>query len=119
MKHLNSLPHIDWQQCIHHSNNKPGFAEKMLTIFIEELHKSVDAISDANKSSDTFQLQIQVHKLHGACCYSGVPRLRQLTSELETLIKTDPDNAKIHEQTQCLLTEAKAVVEIYDDGNYK
>ena len=30
-----------------------------------------------------------IHKLHGACCYTGVPKLQEYCQQAETMLKTE------------------------------
>lgn len=45
-------------------------------------------------------LKAEVHKLHGACCYTGLPRLQELVSELESALKRE-----LVEEVQSLIPE--------------
>ena len=36
---------------------------------------------------DYAELKLEIHKLHGACCYIGAPRLQSLADELESALK--------------------------------
>jgi two-component system sensor histidine kinase BarA len=39
------------------------------------------------KQQDIAQLKRNVHKLNGACCYTGTPNLAKITNQLETQLK--------------------------------
>ena len=41
------------------------------------------------------QLLQQIHKLHGACCYTGVPALKNLAELLETQLKQGKTPAEL------------------------
>ena len=68
---------IDWQAALKQSANKEDLAREMLEMlinYIAEVSKTVEqALNDTDYAIDP--LLDQIHKLHGSCAYSGVPRL--------------------------------------------
>lgn len=77
---------IDWPGLLKLTNNRPTLAHELLTMFAAELPILLTAINDAFKNSDFVAMKEQVHKLHGSCCYTGVPRMKLLTQQLEVLL---------------------------------
>ena len=47
----------------------------------------VESCLAAARQGDSDALLACIHKLHGGCAYSGVPRLQRLCAELETALK--------------------------------
>ncbi len=61
----------------------------MLGLLVKTLPIELAQIKQAHQSRDYPQLQKLVHKLHGAICYCGVPRLKSAITTLETALKTN------------------------------
>jgi two-component system sensor histidine kinase BarA len=84
---------------------------------VNSLPESKANISEALISQDIGQLKVLIHKLNGACCYSGVPSLEKVTHELETELKRDiglddlqPEFFEFFEQIDLVLEEAEAFI---------
>jgi two-component system sensor histidine kinase BarA len=58
-----------------------------------------------------------IHKLNGACCYTGVPRLTAVCQEIETQLKKEvpldnlePEFLELFEQIELVLAQAPKVL---------
>ncbi|MBD1390006.1 two-component sensor histidine kinase BarA [Neiella sp. HB171785] len=80
-------PLIDWQQALNQAGGRADLAKEMLQLLIESLPESRDAIEQAWQAQDNATLKAQVHRLHGACCYAGIPKLKSVVGTLERLLK--------------------------------
>lgn len=80
---------IDWELCKKLAGYKEDLADEMLTMLINNLPTDKINIIQAYKNNNLNLLRDTVHKLHGACCYIGVPKLKNLAKELETSIATN------------------------------
>ena len=68
---------------------------KLNNIIEKKFHKTTKIINEETKkkineaitAQDIEQLKTLVHKLNGACCYSGVPNLNKVTHQIETALK--------------------------------
>ncbi len=104
---------LDWQECLRLSNNKEDLAKELLAMLKTDLPNFRNDINQALQSNNIQQLQDHTHKLHGACCYCGVPRLKQLTEQLETQIKTHKSDQlaslvkQVDQEIQNVLTALK------------
>jgi len=104
---------IDWQECLRLSNNKADLAKELLDMLEKDLPQSQININKAFQDDDIRALQEHTHKLHGACCYCGVPRLRELIEQLETCIKTNKNDqianlvAQVDREIEKVLTTLK------------
>ncbi|MGY3570761.1 two-component sensor histidine kinase BarA [Vibrio paucivorans] len=81
---------IDWQAALKQAANKDDLAKDMLTMLLEYIPE-VNGIVDQAVESDNFdseQLIHHIHKLHGSCSYSGVPRLKKVCAELEKALRS-------------------------------
>ena len=77
---------VDVALCRQRAHGKPDLAADMLQGLLASLPATRDelATSDADHLAT---LLATTHKLHGACCYSGTPRLQQASRALEELLK--------------------------------
>ena len=104
---------LDWQECLRLSNNKEDLAKELLEMLKKDLPSFQAGINQALKTNNIQQLQNHTHKLHGACCYCGVPRLKQLAEQLESQIKTHKNDQlaslvkKVDQEIQNVLTALK------------
>jgi two-component system sensor histidine kinase BarA len=80
---------IDWPLALKRAGNKEDLAKEMLKGLVQSLPETKLHISEALASQDVEQLKMLVHKLNGACCYSGVPNLGRVTHQIETELKND------------------------------
>jgi len=78
---------INWPLSLQRAGGKPTLARDMLDGLVDSLPDIKQTISDALTSLDIELLKVLIHKLNGACCYSGVPDLSKMTHHLETQLK--------------------------------
>ncbi len=69
---------IDWSLCLERGNHQAELAHELLSMLVAELPTYSKQIENAYAQQDMSLLSLHLDKLHGACCYSGVPRLQQL-----------------------------------------
>lgn len=86
---LLNLPIIDWSHAIKLAGNKKEYAEEMLELFIKSLSNDVAAIKKFYVNQNYIEMFRLVHKLHGAVCYCGLPRLKAVIVQLETNLKNN------------------------------
>ncbi|MBX3709617.1 MAG: Hpt domain-containing protein [Gammaproteobacteria bacterium] len=86
---LANLPVIDWEQTIKLAGNNRKFAEDMLDLFIKSLPSDVSLIKVSYEAQNYLEMLRAVHKLHGALCYCGLPRLKTMAAHLETELKNN------------------------------
>jgi two-component system sensor histidine kinase BarA len=79
---------IDWQVSLQRAGGKPELAKDMLQMLLTSLPQTQQDLKAAIAANDNEQLLQLIHKLHGACCYTGVPALKNLAEALETQLKT-------------------------------
>ncbi len=78
---------IDWELGVRLAGNKRDVAEELLSLFVKELPHELAEIKKFRESNNHKELLKHLHKLHGAACYCGVPRLKYATAELEKTLK--------------------------------
>lgn len=86
---ITHLPIIDWEQGIKLAGNKKELAKEMLQLLIKNIKQDLHAINQSHAEKDFITLHKQLHKLHGALCYCGLPRLKTLVKCLESALKSN------------------------------
>ncbi|AKJ41586.1 Signal transduction histidine-protein kinase BarA [Pragia fontium] len=78
---------LDWELALRQAANKEDLAKDLLKILIEflsEVEERVRGVLDGKQDDDIINI---IHKLHGSCSYSGVPRLKQQCQYLESQLR--------------------------------
>lgn len=89
MPRLENLLSIDWELGKQLAGNKIDLAQDLLNLLIKTLPSDLFHIKSLYVAQDYQQLLKQVHKLHGALSYCGVPRLKTVIAYLETNLKNN------------------------------
>ena len=108
---------IDWNLSLKLAGNKKDLATDLLSLLIKMLPREITEIKKAKSDNDVEDLLSRLHKLHGAICYVGLPRLKKAMATLESSIKKN-NQADIatqftefeHEVTQ-VLEQAPKILE--------
>lgn len=74
---------FDWSESLRLSKHKPDLATDMLKMLISSLEETREKIISAFEQNALADLMEVTHKLHGGCCYCGVPALRAASKALE------------------------------------
>lgn len=105
---------LDWGLALQRADGKLELAKEMLDLLINSLPHAQQAISEAIEQQDENALLQQVHKLHGATCYTGLPMLKQLTEEIEIQLKKgcsiahiEPELYELQDRIGALINDAK------------
>ena len=91
---------ISWQQSLKAANNKVDLAKDMLTMLVASFDDAKLKIETAFADKKQDELLQQVHKLHGATAYCGVPQLKQLANNYESHLKNNglsDDSNEMHQ----------------------
>ena len=107
---LGNLPIFDWEQAVKLAGNKQDLAKDMLALLMQGLPRDISAIHQSYQDKNYQEMLKAVHKLHGALCYCGLPRLKTLISNLETELKSNimdslPPLIQSLDNEVCLLLE--------------
>ncbi|CAI1613291.1 Signal transduction histidine-protein kinase BarA [Serratia quinivorans] len=100
---------LDWPLALRQAANKPDLAHdllQMLLDFLPQVSRRVQAILDGAPDDGILDL---IHKLHGSCSYSGVPRLKQLCFYLEQQLRQGVSNDELEPEWLELLDEIELV----------
>ncbi|RCU51864.1 two-component sensor histidine kinase BarA [Corallincola luteus] len=112
---LATIDGIDWSLALKRAGGREALAQEMLQMLLDSLPEVKTSLDNAYQEQDREQLLHHVHKLNGACCYTGVPQLNKLANQLETLLKQgielpdlEPELLEMHDEISLLLEAAKA-----------
>lgn len=106
------LKTIDWTLCLKLAGNKEDLAQEMLDMLVTGLPTDHTNISHSYTDHDFTSLRNHVHRLHGACCYVGVPKLKSIAKALETAI-INSDTELVDKLINDLDLEIGALLELY------
>jgi two-component system sensor histidine kinase BarA len=106
-----SHPHIDWALSLERAANKPELAHDMLKMLITGLPETLQKMTLAYEQKQIEELIKIVHKFHGACCYTGVPKLRVLTNTVESELKRRKVISDVEPELLELLDELANLIE--------
>ncbi|RUP79647.1 two-component system sensor histidine kinase/response regulator [Alteromonas sp. KS69] len=81
------LPSLDWQLALKRAHQNHEAAKELLEDFITMAPEMLMSLKALWNKKDYAELKLEIHKLHGACCYIGAPRLQSLADELESALK--------------------------------
>ncbi len=80
---------IDWNLALKATGNNADIAHELLNMLTDSLPQEIKVINELASHQAYKELQQKVHKLHGAVCYCGTPRLKMALRELETGLKNN------------------------------
>jgi len=96
---------LDWQLALRQAADKPDLAQDLLAMliaFLPEVKQRVVAILNGGADEHIGAL---IHKLHGSCSYSGVPRLRRLCADIERQLRAGSPLADLEPEWLEMLDE--------------
>ncbi len=80
---------LDWTLANQRANHNQELAKELFGLLIKELPQNQMDLLKAGKNRDLDTLKTLTHKIHGACCYCGVPALHNDIAKLETALKCE------------------------------
>lgn len=95
---------VDWELALKLAGGKEDLAQDLFERLKKSLGDDKIKINQAFETRNLEALRDQVHRVHGASCYCGVPRLKQAAHTLESSIGMKTWNV-ISEQLDVLNTE--------------
>jgi len=106
------LPIIDWELAMQMAGKNRDIAEEILALLIKTLPDDLSAINQSYDNQQYHELAARLHKLHGALCYCGLPRLKTVVIKLENDVKNNHIN-DLSILMDTLNDEAKLLLEQY------
>jgi two-component system sensor histidine kinase BarA len=104
---------IDWQMCVQKVSGNQNLAEEFLAKFIEEVQKNREEFIYLFQHNDIKGLEAAAHKLHGACCFCGVPTLQKRVVQLEKLAQKAAKTEELKTAFAELIQSIDAVINEY------
>ena len=80
---------INWSLALKRTGNKVELAQEMFNGLVDSLPEVKQSIKKALKQEDIKKIKEVIHKLNGACCYTGLPNLEKIAQEIETSLKKE------------------------------
>ncbi len=96
---------IDWSLALQRAGGKDDLALDMLLMLVDSIPEHRELISEGMENDDQQAILNHVHKLHGACCYTGVPVLKNLAELIETGLKNKTGWLELEPELMELLDE--------------
>ena len=87
MEDLQRLPVVDLVSGLEKASGKLGLARDMFSMLMDSLESDQSHINELYQQGDYKALLEQVHRLHGATHYCGVPRIQRTARHTESLLK--------------------------------
>jgi two-component system sensor histidine kinase BarA len=78
-----SLPLIDPDDALRRAGDRPDVASELFALLCDTLDDAVAHVREAARAGNVDALRDTAHRLHGACLYCGVPRLRAAVADVE------------------------------------
>ena len=100
---------IDWELSLKNSANKEDLAKELLSLLVKSFSEVRNNLKTFYSSEERELLLKEVHKLHGATAYCGVPHLKKITFNYETQLKSEIKLDKLTEIHKELLNEIDSV----------
>lgn len=104
---------LDWSLALQRAGGKHELALEMLNMLLLSVPETLRLLEEATQDEDCEHLLSIIHKFHGACCYTGVPKLKKLAEALETALKGDcdlsyiePELFELHDELENLIKDA-------------
>ncbi|SDZ87699.1 response regulator [Microbulbifer marinus] len=105
---------VDVAESVSLSNNDAGLARDMMQMLIKGLVSDEQELNRLRSSGDHKGMFELAHRMHGGCCYCGVPRLREATGKLQEELRPlqNRDTAEINDQSvEAVMREIRALRE--------
>lgn len=93
---------------LQNAQNKPELARDMLQMLLDSLAETKTLLEKYSKQNDIVNLQEVVHKLHGGCCYCGVPELTRICARIDDNLQNSRTDT-LHEDLITLHTHIDAL----------
>lgn len=104
---------LDWSLALQRAGGKHELAIEMLNMLLLSVPETLRLLNTAIKKQDCEHVLNIIHKFHGACCYTGVPKLKSLAETLETALKNncelshvEPELFELQDELENLMLDA-------------
>jgi two-component system, NarL family, sensor histidine kinase BarA len=104
---------IDFKLTCERTNNDEALAKEMLDLLVKDLPQHKKEAEIAFKKKNFNDLTAAAHKVNGATCYLGTPRLSKAASNLEIRTKQEEPIKKIKEAYYKYIQAIDDVIKLY------
>ncbi|WP_341206174.1 two-component sensor histidine kinase BarA [uncultured Psychrosphaera sp.] len=102
--------HVDWSLALTRAAGKKELAIEMFVMLVKGLPELAQSLKQSYGDEDLETLLGVIHKFHGACCYTGVPKLKQLAELIETGLKNEKNIAAVDPELLELIDEIDHII---------
>ncbi len=102
---INISATLDWQLALRQAAGKNDLAREMLQMLVAFLPEIRNKVEEQLVGENPEDLVGAIHKLHGSCGYSGVPRLKNLCHLLEQQLRSGTPESELEPEFLELLDE--------------
>ncbi len=96
---------LDWQLALRQAAGKNDLARDMLQMLLDFLPEVRNKIEEQLVGENPEGLVDMIHKLHGSCGYSGVPRMKNLCQLIEQQLRSGTKEEELEPEFLELLDE--------------
>ncbi|RVR84938.1 two-component sensor histidine kinase BarA, partial [Citrobacter freundii] len=96
---------LDWQLALRQAAGKNDLAREMLQMLLDFLPEVRNKIEEQLVGENPEGLVDMIHKLHGSCGYSGVPRMKNLCQLIEQQLRSGTKEEELEPEFLELLDE--------------
>lgn len=96
---------LDWQLALRQAAGKNDLARDMLQMLLDFLPEVRNKIEEQLVGENPERLVDMIHKLHGSCGYSGVPRMKNLCQLIEQQLRSGSKEEELEPEFLELLDE--------------
>ena len=108
---------LDWQLALRQAAGKNDLARDMLQMLLDFLPEVRNRIEEQLVGENPEGLVDMIHKLHGSCGYSGVPRMKNLCQLIEQQLRSgtkeeelEPEFLELLDEMDNVAREAKRIL---------
>lgn len=110
---------IDWPLCVQKVSGNQALAEEFMARFVQELHLNRIEFTELYSKKDIAGLEDAAHKLHGACCFCGVPHLQKQVILLEKHARNAKHITELKQHVKDLIHSIDEVINEYEHLHHK
>lgn len=86
---------VNISECLNLAKNDASLAKDMLAMLLDMLPAERRKVNECATNADIKTMYEVVHKLYGACCYCGLPRLKSIAKTLDVQLKNQNEDQLI------------------------
>ena len=119
MMSKSSTPAINWSLCVQRVSGNQTLASDFLARFVDELRVNRKEFLQLMQTNNIKGIEEAAHKLHGACCFCGVPTLQNDVARIENLAREAKHMNELQTAFIKLIQSIDAVLNEYELKTHK